>query len=81
MITCFVLGNQWPGDNRHVHTQTQSKHSNPAAHTLREYEVLLALDLSDLLYYYFTQDMDMVSSDTPERQVLDIKVRWQTYVI
>ena len=33
--------------------------------------------------FIFTQDMDMVSSDTPERQVMDsiVKVRWQTYVI
>ena len=31
VVTCFVLENEWPGDNKHVHTQTQSKHSNPAA--------------------------------------------------
>ena len=41
--------------------------------TLKENEVLLALDLRDLLYYHFYTDMsmDMESVDTPERPVMD----------
>ena len=48
-----------------------------------EENISLGPERFTLIIIIFTQDMDMVSGDTPERPVIDsiIKVRWQTHVI